>query len=441
MTRRLLLGYLGITLFVLVALEVPLGLQNQRNERRDLAMKVEHDATTIASVAENAVQQPTRAELRSVARYVYAYAQSSRSRVVITDARGSALIDTAPVVPAEASFASRPEIRSALAGTVASGTRHSNTLRTNLFYVAVPVASGGSVYGAVRVTFPTSSVEARIARYWWILAAIGAVVLAAAAVVGVAIARFVTRPLLGLEHAAAAVGEGELDVRAPVHEGPPEVRSLARAFNATVAKLGRVLRSQEEFLSDASHELRTPLTALRLRLETGDVDGALSEVERLSEMVEGLLELARADVRAVPAREVDAGAVARERVEHWRPLAEERGVQLRCEADGRAPVHAAPERLAQVLDNLLANALEVAPGGSAVTVVARGGELRVRDAGPGMSSDDRARAFDRFWHKSADGTGLGLAIVRRLVEADGGEVELAEAPGGGVEAVVRLRRA
>ena len=448
MTRRLLLGYLGVALFVLVALEVPLGVQNERTQRQDLERKIEHDATTLASVAEDGVQTGSRTQLLTAARFAFDYAHSSGARVVIVDKRGLALIDTSTRVTGAESFASRPEIAKALNGGVASGTRHSNTLHANLLYVAVPVASGGKVHGAVRVTFRTSAVDSRIVRYWLMLAAIAAVVLAGAALVGVRLARFVTRPLRDLERAAAAVGAGDLDLRAPELDGPPEVRSLARVFNETVVKLGQLVRSQSDFVADASHELRTPLTALRLRLENGDVENALREAERLGELVDGLLVLARADAGTAPAAVVDAGAVARERTEHWRALADEHGVTLAVSgAAGPVLVRAAPERLVQVLDNLLANALDAAPRGSAIGVSVQAGkpwaELRVRDAGPGLTADERARAFDRFWRarKGGGGSGLGLAIVRRLVEADGGEVELVDAPGGGLAAVVRLRPA
>ena len=321
--------------------------------------------------------------------------------------------------------------------------------------MAVPIASSGRVHGAVRITYPLSTVDARILRYWLLLAAIGATVLVAAGLIGLSLARFVTRPLRGLEDAAAAVGEGDLDARAPEDSGPPEVRSLAAVFNETVAKLGQLLRSQDEFVADASHELRTPLTALRLRLESlergldddgrRDVDAALHEVERLSQMVEGLLALARADAGATPAERVDAAALVRERVATWRALADERGLSLVADADGAVPVRVSPQRLAQVLDNLVANALDHAPTGTTVTVTARTAgaraELHVLDDGPGMTPEQRARAFDRFWRagSGAGGSGLGLAIVRRLVEADEGEVELADAPGGGLDAVVRLR--
>jgi signal transduction histidine kinase len=456
-TRRLLLGYLGLTLFVLLSLEVPLGVQNQRTERRDLQANVAHDATVLAADAEDAVQTPTRRQLLALARIASGYERRTGGRVVIVDRSGSALIDTSARVGGAESFASRPEIRTALGGGYASGVRASETLHGRLLYVAVPISSGGTVHGAVRITYPMSAVDARILRYWLILLAVAAVVLLAAAIVGIRLARFVTRPLAGLERAAAAVGEGRLDARAPERDGPPEVRSLAAVFNETVVKLEQLLRSQRDFVEDASHELRTPLTALRLRLEgveraahpaqRRELDAALAEVERLTELVEGLLALARADAGAAPAGRVDAAALVRERLATWAPLAAERKVAIAADLDGACAARCGPGRLAQVLDNLVANALAAAPAGSTVTVSARRAgtwaELCVRDEGPGLSPEQRDRAFDRFWRagSGAGGSGLGLAIVRRLVEADEGEVELEDAPGGGLAAVVRLRPA
>jgi signal transduction histidine kinase len=450
-TRRLLLGYLGVTLFVLLSLEVPLGVQNQRTERRDLSAKVSHDAMVLAADSEDAVQAPTRKQLDALAAISSAYATRTGARVVIVDRRGYALIDTSGRVRGTESFASRPEIAAALAGTYPRGVRTSNTLHERLLYVAVPIASGGQVHGAVRITYPFSTVDARILRYWLILGLIGVVVLAGAAVVGIGLARFVTQPLRRLEQAAAAVGEGQLEARAPEREGPPEVRSLAAVFNDTVGKLGRLLRSQGDFVADASHELRTPLTALRLRLESlppsGDRDAALREADRLRDLVDGLLALARADAGSEPPGRVDAVALARERVEAWLPLADEQGISLLAQLNGPVEVRAAPARLARVLDNLLANALGASSAGGTVTVSALSAapwvELHLSDEGPGLTSEQRARAFDRFWRAGSGegGSGLGLAIVKRLVEADEGEVELREAPGGGVDAVVRLRPA
>jgi signal transduction histidine kinase len=183
------------------------------------------------------------------------------------------------------------------------------------------------------------------------------------------------------------------------------------------------------------------LTALRLRLETGDSAGALAEVDRLTQLVEELLALARADAAAEHAEPVDIARLVRLRVDAWKPLADERGVRLDATTDG-VTVRAGAGRVQEVLDNLLANALDAAPADSDVRVVAANGELHVVDGGPGLTPDQRARAFDRFWRASdKPGSGLGLAIARRLVERDGGQIELRAAASGGIDAVVSYRPA
>jgi signal transduction histidine kinase len=298
-------------------------------------------------------------------------------------------------------------------------------------------------------------VDARVHRYWLILAAIAGLVLLAALGIGLAFARSIARPLEALRFAAARAGEGDLAIRAPADRGPPEVRAVATAFNDTAGKLEALLRAQDEFVADASHQLRSPLAALRLRLENlerdvaadgrRELEGATSEVERLSRLVDGLLALARADRAPSSVAPIDLAPLVRERLEAWSAYAEERDVELREQLQPAVAL-GTPGRVEQVLDNLLANALDVAPPGSAVTVSALAGsehaELRVTDEGPGLTADQRARAFDRFWRAGAhSGTGLGLAIVRRLVEADGGSAELRAAAGGGIDAVVRLPRA
>ena len=372
--------------------------------------------------------------------------------MLVVRRNGIAVVDTSSAGGVRETFASRPEIAAALHGQVAQGVRYSSSLHEHLLYVAVPVASGGVVDGAVRITYPTSAVDARITRYWLILLAIAAVILALAAAGGTRLATFLIRPLRKLERAARAVGDGDLATRAPENEGPPEVRSLAAVFNETVARLEQLLRSQGEFVADASHQLRTPLTSLRLRLENlerdlaepgrRDLEGALEELERLARLVEGLLVLARADAHASPASLVDLTELVSERVAAWKVRADDLNVRLVAEESDGGTVRASEEGLRQVLDNLIENALEASPARGTVTVIATRSELRVRDQGPGLSPEQREHAFDRFWRARADtGSGLGLAIVRRLVDADGGEVELLPAAGGGLEAVVRLGHA
>lgn len=435
MTRRLLVGYLALTVVVLVALEVPLAIVNARNERQDLTAKVERDAFAAASLAEDALQSGVGA--RELQRIVVAYRRRTGGRIVIVDRRGQSIADSHPTVPGERAFGSRPEIAAALRGKTVAGIRASSTLHDRLLYVAVPVASAGAVFGAVRITYPTSALDHRVRRYRLTLLAVALTVLAAAGLVGLLLARSVTRPLRVLESVAAQIGQGELGARAPEGEGPPEVQRLAAELNRTTAKLGALLTSQEQFVGDASHQLRTPLTALRLRLEGGEAEAALVEAERLGRVIDELLALARADTAGEPPADVELGRLASGRVETWSPYAEERGVRLAAAGDGGV-VRVGRGRVEQVLDNLLANAIEASPRGGTVVVAAAGPELRVTDEGPGLSAEQRERAFDRFWRAgTGEGSGLGLAIARRLVELDGGTIELREARSGGVEAVVR----
>lgn len=457
MTRRLLLGYLTLTVFVLVILEVPLGISYAHRQLDELTFDVERDAVALASLAEDSLEGTQDIELQPVAE---AYQERTGGRVVIVDADGVAVADSDPLRPGDRSFASRPEIQVALSGRVATGTRHSDSLDENLLYVAVPVASGGEVHGAVRITYPTSTVDDRVARNWLRLATVGFVTLAAATVVGIAFARSVVRPLKRLQETATRLGHGDLEARTRVDDGPPEVRSLSVAFNDTAARLEELVTAQEAFVADASHQLRTPLTALRLQLENireevdpveqDEVDAALREVGRLSRLVDGLLALARAEriSTTVTAEPLDLVALLAERREVWAPVAAEQGVEL-VAGDATSPVLAlgTPDHVAGVIDNLLANALDVSSAGSQVTLScqAQGDvvEAHVVDQGPGMSAEERGRAFDRFWSVAAPGprlggSGLGLPIARRLARIDGGDLELREASGGGIDAVLRL---
>lgn len=455
MTRRLLASSLTLTLLVLVVLELPLGLRFADHERDQLQRSLERDAVVVASYVEDALQDGTTVD----ASFVRSYAARTGVRVVVVGDDGIAAIDTEEQSPGR-SFATRPEIEVALAGRVASGTRRSETLGTDLFYVAVPVASGGEVHGAARLTFPTHEVDEEVRRYWLMLGAVAVVSLVAAALVGGVLAQSVSRPLRRLELAASAIGHGDLTRRVGATAGPPVVRSLGAAFDDMAGRLETLVGSQDAFVSDASHQLRNPLFALRLRLENlladappplaADLEGALNEVARLSRLTDGLLALARADREGAPiaSEAVDVVPVVEEVRQAWLALADERGLGLDLDAPRAAAALVTPDRLRQVLDNLVANAVDVSPPGGhiALRVVPAEGvvEVHVVDEGPGLSAEDRARAFDRFWRgddgslRPLGGSGLGLSIAQKLATADGASIELLDGPGGGVDAVLRL---
>ena len=454
MTRRLVATYLILAAVVLVALEIPLGIVYERSQRRDLQQRVERDAVALAALVEDRLQtgaQPGDAALTGV---VGRYSRSTGARVVVIGPRGALLADSDATLGLGRDFSTRPEIAAALDGSIATGTRRSETLGTSLLYVAVPVASGGVVHGAVRASVPTSRLDSIVIRYWLVLGGVALVVLGAVAVAGRWLALWVSRPLTHLRDATRQAEAGDLAVRADASNGPAEVREVASAFNDMVSRLDLVVGTQEQFVADASHQLRSPLTALRLRIENlqhevspavgEELESAIGEVDRLSRLVNGLLTLAHAERRAPERSRQDVGRLVSERADAWRFAAAERGVEIAEEIADDLWSPLSPGALEQVLDNLIANALDAAPPETAVRLSAEraGGGVRigVADRGPGMDPESREHAFDRFWRGREDrtGSGLGLAIVKSLVEADGGSVALDATPGGGLRVLIDL---
>jgi signal transduction histidine kinase len=461
--RRLLVSYLSITVFVLLMLEIPLGVSYASSVEPRLTSDLQHDAFALAIRSrEPLASGATATETRDLGQLAARYRDSAGGRVVIVDGDGRSIADSDPTSPIGRDFSSRPEIDRALHGAEVSGTRSSNTLGEDLLYVALPIGSVDGIQGAVRITYPASVIDEQIQHIWLLLAATGGVVLGIVFLASQLLARSVTKPLNDLEEAAEELGAGDLAARAEVPRGPAELRVLAESFNTTAGRLEQLVGTQRAFVADASHQLRTPLAAMRLRLENleadvhgaaaEDLEGALAEVARLSRLVDGLLALTRAEQSPSSPAPIAIDDVIDGRCDAWEAFAAERHVRIDADVTGSPSALATPGRLEQVVDNLLNNALEVAPEGSAVRVAAaeRGEwvELRVSDEGPGMSPQERACAFDRFWQSGEarrDGRpnghfGLGLSIVRELVVGDGGDVALEPSTAGGLEVVVRLRR-
>ncbi|MBV8950753.1 MAG: HAMP domain-containing histidine kinase, partial [Actinobacteria bacterium] len=445
-------------------LEIPAGISYAHAERRRVTTAVQHDALALAFRAEDALERSDTALLQHIANDGR---RITGGAVVITDRYGATIAQSGPSVRSGTrSLAPNPgDIRRALANHEVTSTGHAAALGGSFLSVAEPItiaADGGTstntiVGGVARVAYPLSGVDARIRNNWLLLAVIAVAVLVIVFAISLSMARSVTRPVRKLETAADRLGRGELATRAPVPEHPAELRVLAESFNRTASRLERLVESQQSFIADASHQLRTPLAALRLRLENvqqeagpastlgDDLDGALSEVARLSRIVDGLMELARAERMTAAPDDVDVGEVVHQREASWSAFAGERGVRISVSVDGRCIARATPGRLDQVLDNVLNNALDVAPSGSDVSMGARDdGEwvlVQVADAGPGLSDAAMTRAFDRFWreaHSRDGGSGLGLAIVQELVRSDGGNVSLSRSQAGGLEVTVRL---
>ena len=291
------------------------------------------------------------------------------------------------------------------------------------------------------------------------LAAVASVLLVALGVAGGLaayasshVARRLTRPLDRIADAARTVGETNLAARIPDVSRDRELRALVGLLNDMLARIESAFAAQRRFVADASHELRSPLSNLRGTIEVAlrhprsaadyqeTLGVALAEIERLGRLVQGLLTLSRAGAgRLVLERHpIDLADVAARAVAVHTARATMRDVRLRLDAGAPVTVDGDADRLREVVDNLLDNALRVAPSGSSVRVsVSRENGrsvLEVEDTGPGLTEEDRAHAFEPFARGSAargDGAGLGLAIARAVAEAHGGTLGVRTVPGAG----------
>jgi two-component system OmpR family sensor kinase len=357
----------------------------------------------------------------------------------------------------ERSHPAAAALRQAVLAAVASRGTPSGRIHVrgrDLVYVTRE-AQGGSLVLVRAAKLPQSDWSPYLLAL--VLAGIGGAAFAAA--LSFLLARRLTRPLRELAVATTRVAGGEADVTVPVR-GDDELAQLGRAFNAMAAQLSDAHASQRAFLLSVSHELKTPLTAIRgyaEALEEGAVSGeeaapvVAAEAARLERLVHDLLELAKLDRRefSIVRRPVALDVIARRALERFAPAARAAGVELRSAPPDDGPeawVDADPDRLLQVVANLVENALRVTPAGGWVELVVAPGTLTVRDSGPGIAAADLPHAFERFYlhdrspRERPVGSGLGLALVEQLTAAMGGTVHAASAPGEGAAFSVRLAR-
>ncbi len=367
----------------------------------------------------------------------------------------------------------RPEIAQARRGQAATAIRSLETAGgKRVLYAAAPVLAADGIVAQIvylATPLPDTQLGALPEALRWQFAGVllGAVLLAGAA--GLLLARAIANPLSRLAGAAHAVAEGDLAQSVPEDASIRELNVLGKAFNRMTASLRQSDQAKTAFISDVTHELRTPLTVIKGTIETLE-DGAVDDLEargpflsamyretdRLIRLVNDLLVLTRADAGALnlQLRPLDLAELARQRCAHLERRASLRQVTLRVEETGGPDtaaaiiVHADADRMAQVLDNLLDNAIRYAPPGSEVRVTLghAGGEAtcRIADCGPGIPAKHLPFIFERFYRADAGrdrgqgGAGLGLAIVRSLVQAQGGQVTVESIEGQGAAFTVLL---
>lgn len=337
--------------------------------------------------------------------------------------------------------------------------------------IARPFGNSTQVLGSVVMEVNLDDARQAILQSWGAVVLVSLSVCAGMLLLAERLTAWVLRPVHRLSDAVAELASTQIP--APLQEaGPPELRALSRSFENMAQIVTDSLAQQRELIAETSHQLRNPIAALRLRVdllkmrlgEKADPDGVAAverELERVEMLLDGVLRLASAEHRlsersaggAVPAG-ADAGTVipARlltEEVERQSAAARERGMLLRLDLDapGSRTARALCNgfELQQMIAEVLENCFKYASGSQVdLSVAARGSvvDVVIRDHGPGLPAAELEAATERFWRaetsRQSPGTGLGMAIVDRLVRANGGELLLEIAAGGGLQVTLRL---
>ncbi|MGW4162672.1 sensor histidine kinase [Streptomyces sp. NPDC004788] len=424
---------LAVTVMVVVAFAVPLGLVVKEMARDRAFSNAERRAAGLAPVLAITTD----------------HEQLERAVATTDDGAEGRLAVHLPATPGE------PGGRGEEIGTRRAGDDDLATTRA-LGRATIAEVPGGSVLlqptavssgqvAVVELFVPEGEVSNGVATAWLVLALVGVALIVGSVAVADRLGVRMVRPAQRLARAAHELGEGRLGARVR-EEGPPELKSAAVAFNSMADQVVRLLANERELAADLSHRLRTPLTVLRLNaasLGSGPAaEQTRAAVEQLEREVDTIIRTAReakpqTGVTAIAAAGCDASEVVRERMDFWSALAEDEGRKVRVagiERPVRIPV-ARPE-LGAALDALLGNVFRHTPEGTAFSVDLHNGDdaviILVSDAGPGIP--DPAAALARGAGSGRDGsTGLGLDIVRRMAESTGGDVRIGHSVLGGTE--------
>jgi signal transduction histidine kinase len=329
-------------------------------------------------------------------------------------------------------------------------------------YAVVPVVDAGRVVQLVYAVQPAphkglvggiAGTFRFLSEFWWQFLVAGLLAAGIALVVARWLARGMTQPLRDMAAAARRMETGDYSARVQT-KSRDEVGQLATAFNRMSAELENLERSRRDLLANVSHELKTPIAAIRAHLENlldgveepdpGTLQVMLAQTERLSRLIEQLLELSRLESGELPLRreETPLAALVSQVLSEIDVARSDRGVDVRSDLPEDLPaIDADPERVHQVLFNLLDNAVRFTPPGGEVTVSAHqhngSVEVSVVDTGVGISPEHLPRLFERFYRadparsREDGGTGIGLAIARSVVEAHGGKIRASSTPGEG----------
>jgi two-component system, OmpR family, sensor kinase len=463
MTRRIVVAIMSVTLAALMLAGAGTLLLARFGARQETEQRLEREVRDVADGLQSLAQAEDQGGANGTTTSPAAQARVREAlqrlvrRVLRLDGIAVVRVRGAIVIPADdlpAGVTSADVIAATTRlGQTTSGSHGSTT------FAALAVESPGESFTVVVATAPVDRSLGPAAK-WFGWAALVAVLLAAS--VALKLSRRLTAPLHAVEVTAHRIAAGDLRARAP--EPNPgardELSQLARGVNQMAASLQRSRAVEDQFLMSVSHDLRTPLTSIKGYAEA-IVDGAVedvagagvvigSEANRLERLVRDLLELSklRSTGFSLELRRVDLAAVATSVARGVGARVSVQDVPVAVAVDASRPVmvNGDPDRLGQVVANLMDNAVRFARGAVSISVseTNRQATIVVDDDGPGIAPEDLPHVFERMYvskhqpERAESGSGLGLAIVAELVAAHGGTVEAQVAPTGGARMLVRL---
>jgi signal transduction histidine kinase len=438
----------------------------------NLSVQVESQSKGESEAPTDELQASNLAHLADLSIAIHA---GLETHVRIVDARGVVLIDS-DEPSGGGRLAAHPGVQTALAGELwhARETAAGRPWMT----VAAPLRREGEILGAILLRQPLEGLQAVLGDIRLRLILATALALPLSATVGWGLAHSLVRPLRELTLAAERLSRGDFEYPLP-RAGMDEIGQLSRTFESMRARLAATERLRTQFVSDVSHELRTPLTAIKGLVETLE-DGAVddpqvrdrflhsieTETERLIRLANDLLELTRADAKAIKLdlQRLDLVSTCRDLVDTWQPITASKNIKLHLTSDVPSlEARADPDRIEQILIIALDNALKHTEAGGEIQLEVEAlhregralwARLRVKDTGPGIPAADIPHLFERFYRvdpsrdRKRGGSGLGLSIAKALVEAHEGRISIHSPPETplpgddlGAELVVDLPRA
>jgi two-component system phosphate regulon sensor histidine kinase PhoR len=459
--RQLYLSYLLITLLALGAIG-GYTINAQKNfYYKQTSTDLEVRARLIRDQISSRFNPGNNQELERLAQ---TFGQTGLQRVTLIFPDGVVAGDSDEIPSSMDNHADRPEVKDALAGGTGTSVRYSNTLGTNLMYVALPVYHQGQLTGVVRLSIPLTVIDKALRGMIWKIALAGLLIALAATPVSLYISRRISQPLSEMKEHAEQFAAGKLETRIRV-EGSEDVVRLAESLNSMAAQLDeRILRMHKlenmrrDFVANVSHELKTPITSIKGFVETllgGAMDNprdrkrfleiVAGQADRLNAIIDDLLSLSQLEQDSGPVKidfhdgglkpvlEMAIQACASE------ALKKTVRVELHCPESIRA--HINPQLFEQAVINLVDNAIKYSFPSTRVRVEAstdnEGITVVVMDEGRGIAQEHFPRLFERFYRVDRDrsremgGTGLGLAIVKHIAQVHGGSVSVDSTVGKG----------